>query len=394
MTAGQATKIADGRSFALRTALFYAALFVTFGIHLPFMPVWLQAKGLSAGAIGWILAIGAVTRIIAIPFGTSLADRWGALHRALLVCALMTGTVHVLIGLADDAWTIGLLTGLAVVFWAPLVPLSDAYALHGLKARGQAYGPVRLWGSVAFLLANLAAGALLGWISPLNIVWLLVGAFVLASGAALLLEAETAHVSSEGRRGFSAWRVLLAKPGVRAAVIAGAMVQASHATLYGFSSIQWAGKGLSGTVIGALWSLGVICEVLLFALSPRLPAWCGPRMLLVIGGAGACLRWAIMALDPPSWGLPVLQALHAASFGATHLGAAQLISRVAEPGAVASGQGMMAAANSFMFAVATVIAGQLWPMLGPAAYWGALAFAGIGLMAALRVAQQEASPTS
>ena len=35
------------RSFALLVALFYGALFVVYGTHIPFMPVWLDWRGLS-----------------------------------------------------------------------------------------------------------------------------------------------------------------------------------------------------------------------------------------------------------------------------------------------------------------------------------------------------------
>ena len=42
--------------FVRRLALFYAALFVSIGIQLPFFPLWLEAKGLDAGMIGIVLA--------------------------------------------------------------------------------------------------------------------------------------------------------------------------------------------------------------------------------------------------------------------------------------------------------------------------------------------------
>ena len=103
-------------------------------------------------------------------------------------------------------------------------------------------------------------------------------------------------------------------------VAAASLVQASHAVYYGFSTLDWRAAGLDGTTIGALWALGVVAEIALFALSGRLPAWIGPTVLLAIGGAGATLRWGAMAFDPPVWLLPALQGLHGLSFGATHLG--------------------------------------------------------------------------
>ena len=43
-----------GQSLAWRLAAFYAALFVALGVQLPFLPVWLAAKGLDAREIGII----------------------------------------------------------------------------------------------------------------------------------------------------------------------------------------------------------------------------------------------------------------------------------------------------------------------------------------------------
>ena len=63
--------------FARRTALFYAAYFVFAGLHLPFLPVWLEARGLDAAEIGIVLAAGMAARPLVVPVATRLADRRG-----------------------------------------------------------------------------------------------------------------------------------------------------------------------------------------------------------------------------------------------------------------------------------------------------------------------------
>ena len=35
--------------------LFYGALFLFGGVQLPFFPLWLEAKGLDARPIGWVM---------------------------------------------------------------------------------------------------------------------------------------------------------------------------------------------------------------------------------------------------------------------------------------------------------------------------------------------------
>src|SRR5450759_1611921 len=76
-----------GADFALRLAVFYAALFITLGVQLPFLPIWLAAKGLDAGMIGIVLALPMVVRVFAIPAAALMADRHDALRVVIIIAA-------------------------------------------------------------------------------------------------------------------------------------------------------------------------------------------------------------------------------------------------------------------------------------------------------------------
>src|SRR5438552_2434002 len=80
-------QIPTGASFSGRLAIFYAALFIALGVQLPYLPVWLAAKGLDARAIGVVLALPMVVRVVAIPLATRLADRFDALRALILIAA-------------------------------------------------------------------------------------------------------------------------------------------------------------------------------------------------------------------------------------------------------------------------------------------------------------------
>src|SRR5438876_10688865 len=97
--------------FALKLGLFYAAYFLFGGIQLPFFPLWLEARGLDARAIGLVIAvpmIGVATmraimgtaiglviavpmiaRIVATPIIAHQADRRRALKPALVIASLV-----------------------------------------------------------------------------------------------------------------------------------------------------------------------------------------------------------------------------------------------------------------------------------------------------------------
>ncbi|MGB9367783.1 MAG: MFS transporter [Xanthobacteraceae bacterium] len=376
MAQGNPTIVND--SFAWRLSFVYAAFFLIIGWHLPLFPVWLTARGLDPAAIGFVLAAMQAVRVIATPAGTRIADRYGSLHRAIVITAVATAAAIALLGNATG-FTFILIAAVTVAFVsAPVLPLTDAYGLKGLAARAKSYGPVRLWGSVAFIAANLTGGVLLNVLAPGNLIWVIcAGNCALALAAMLLppMPADSAprHAGSHSH---------LRQPVFLAIAAAASLIQASHAVYYAFSTLDWTAKGFDGMTIGVLWALGVVAEIVLFAFAGRLPRSIGPVTLILIGAAGGILRWSAMTFDPPALLLFPLQLLHALSFGATHLGMMMFLLHNAPEGNRAAAQGDVSTASSLAMAAASALAGVLYGASGAAAYvaMAALAAAGGGFV--------------
>ena len=170
--------------------------------------------------------------------------------------------------------------------------------------------------------------------------------------------------------------------------IAGAaLVQASHAAVYGFSTLHWQSEGRSGIELGGLWSLGIVSEVIVLALAGRyLGGKRGAVALLLSGGFIAVLRWTGMTLDP---GLPlliVLQLTHGFTFAATHLGSIFLLGRLAPSSMQSQVQGWLAAAWAGIMAVLTSLVGQYYGTWGEDVYGGMAVIAAIGLALLVAVA--------
>jgi PPP family 3-phenylpropionic acid transporter len=359
--------------FGLRLAVFYACLFIVGGIQLPFFPLWLQARGLDPEAIGIVLTIPVMVRILAVPVLNRAVDRVGNL-RGGLIAAAITGTCSfAIVGFAQGFVAILLAVAFASLFSGPLNSLADAYTLKGLGAR--AYGPVRLWGSAAFIAANLGAGLLLTVVVVDHLIWLIVATFALLSVVSLLLRRLEAAPAAEVNYQPVADH-LWQSPKFLALAAAASLIQASHAIYYGFSAVDWTAKGLSSTSIGTLWALGVIAEIVLFALSGRLPL--NPLMLIGLGAAGAVIRWIAMAFDPPMAVLAFVQCLHGLSFGATHLGAIQYVARASGGRRTAAAQGDLTTILAIGNAIATGASGLLYAALGDYAYAGMAATAALG----------------
>jgi PPP family 3-phenylpropionic acid transporter len=369
--------------FATKLGLFYAAYFLFGGIQLPFFPLWLEARGLDSRTIGMVIAVPMLVRIIATPVITQQADRRQALKSTLVIASVAATLAMTVLGLVQGAAAILLTFVVAAVAFSPVLSLTDAYALSGLASRGRAYGPVRLWGSVAFIAGNVGAGFLLEWLAPGHLIWLIVGSLVLSVIAALALTPldPVAKASSGAPR--ASPKLLLRDPMFLAIALASSLIQSSHALYYGFSTLQWRAEGLDGAVIGLLWGIGVAAEVALFALSGRLPKALAPTMLMAIGGLGAIVRWGAMAFDPPGALLPALQLLHAGSFAATHLGMMGFLARAVPRELAATAQGLVATWSGVVNATATFASGFVYAATGSMAYLLMAAMASVGLICAL-----------
>jgi PPP family 3-phenylpropionic acid transporter len=353
--------------FIPRLAVLYAALFILPGIAMPFFPIWLKAKDVDAKLIGIVLAVPMVARVLAIPLITRQADRRDSVRAALVIAGLASVAGYTLVGLSAGPISILITYTLTSLFSTPLMPLAETYALKGLMARGRAYGPVRLWGSFAFILGNFAAGFAADVIPARHLIWLMVAASTLIALAAWALAPLATDGPEQVAQGMQR-RKSLRDPAFIAVLAAASLIQASHAVFYGFSAVQWYAAGLDGTFIAALWALGVAAEIVLFAAQGRLPPFLTPTMLLMIGASAGVLRWLGMALDPPALALPWLQLLHALSFGATHLGALMFLAYHAPAGQAATAQGYLAIVAGLAMAAAMAISGVLYEDFGSRAY--------------------------
>jgi len=161
--------------FSTRLGLFFAAYFVLIGVYTPFFPVWLAAKGLDAREIGIVLAAPMLVRFFVVPVVTRLADRGGALRPALILCAFATLAGYVAIWLSSGFVAILVTVSLMAVPYSPTMALGDAYALRGLKDR-HAYGPVRMWGSISFIVASIGVGYLFDVMAAKDLILLIIGA--------------------------------------------------------------------------------------------------------------------------------------------------------------------------------------------------------------------------
>jgi PPP family 3-phenylpropionic acid transporter len=365
---------ATSRGFARRLGLFYGAVFVLSGTHLPFFPVWLRAIGLDAFWIGIIIAVPAMTRFTVLPLMTAMAERRHALRGAMRLSTFTTATGFALLGTQSLPVQVFLVYVAICCLWTPLVPLTDAYALRGVLQYGLDYGRLRLWGSAAFIIGTLLCGGLVDLIAPSHLIWVIVSVGLLGAvaGTGLLRLEGPPRAAVNGPQG----RGLLRDPGFLCIILSAALIQGSHAAYYTFSAIDWRAQGFGGLTIAGLWTLGVLAEILVFALSPRFTF--APASMIMIGAVAAVLRWLLTAQEPHAVALAAVQLSHGFTFALTLVGTMGLLVRYVPAQMTARGQGYYAAATGIVGSAAPVLSGPVYAHYGQGVYYLMAAMAALG----------------
>ncbi|EME71472.1 major facilitator superfamily permease [Paramagnetospirillum caucaseum] len=366
------------RSAALRLGTYYAALFVAVGIHIPFWPLWLQDRGLSASEIGWVAAAGYLVRILASPVIGHLADHGGERRTLMIRLALATALIWLAFPLAGGFWPILVLSVVATFPFAGMIPLGDTLAMMVVGRHGLDYGRARLWGSLAFIIAATLLGKALESWPVAALPWLMAAALLLTAVTCFGLP-DLKVPRHEGKP--PSLRPVLLHPLFLLFVGAAALNQMAHTVYYAFATIHWKAAGLSDMVIGLLWSEGVVAEIVLFAVSNRVVARFGPAALLLAAALGGAVRWLVLGATADLTLVALSQLLHAATFGCAHLGAIHFIARAVPQGLSARTQGVFAAiAIGLAPGLITPFSGRLYESLGGGSF---LAMAALSALSAL-----------
>ena len=359
---------------AVGVSALYAAYFAYVGLFSPYISLWLDRRGLSVGEIAFLLTLPQALRIVAPPFWGWLADHTGRRVCWLRLSAFGGLMMLGLLPLADRPLEYGLAILLLSALTAAQAPIGETLALNLVGGDPGRYGRMRLWGSVGFLLTVAAGGALLQWLGIQALPLLLVTAMAALVGVTLTLRDAPVTPRSALRATLGA---RLRQPQVIAFLVSAFFMVFAHSGLYTLFSLFLARQGFQPGVIGALWSVGVVAELLLFAGQRVLFARNDPRFLLVLCCVAAALRFAwIAGVQGSVWALVGAQCLHALSFALHHSASMALLHQWFEPAQQARAQSAFVVVSYGLGGVlGGWAAGWIWAHISPAAVFGGAAVA-------------------
>ena len=299
-----------------RFSAFYLFHFASLGVLVPYWSLYLKHEGFSAAQIGELIALLAATKIVSPNIWGWIADHTGHRMAVVRIGATLGVLSFILVYFAHSYWTLALVMVLFSFFWNAILPQFEANTLSHLGSEYHRYSSIRLWGSIGFIVTVAGMGPMLdahgASILPTVLLLMFVGIW-LASLLAPRQDGVLQHVTTKSLR-----EVLL-QPSVLALMAVCFLMQAGHGPYYTFYTLYMEGHGYSRSVIGQLWALGVIAEVVIFLFAPRLLGRFGLRNLLLGSLLLATLRWLLIGYYPDV--LPIVlfaQLLHAATFGVYH----------------------------------------------------------------------------
>jgi MFS transporter, PPP family, 3-phenylpropionic acid transporter len=303
----------------------FAALSATYFAHIgffnPYLPLWLKDMGLSLFAISVLTSVQAGTRLFA-PYGWGwLSDRTGERVKLLRYGASVALVASLGLWFQLGMWWLLLVLLVMFTHTSSMMPMSEAAMAHLVSQGGsfdaRRYGRVRVFGSLGFLVTVFAAGV---WFERFGMhdfpAWTVVTMAAVTLSVWCLPDLKEAVPAHEVR--LPVWPVMRQRA-VQWFFAALFFHVLSHIGIYVFFSLYLDSLGYSKTVIGALWAVSVVVEIVWFVTQSRWLASLPLTGWLAVCSAVMVLRMGLTASTGHLlWVMVVAQALHALTFAAHH----------------------------------------------------------------------------
>lgn len=313
----------DHKNYHWRIAGFYFFYFAFVGMFAPYWSLYLKSLHFDAVKISILLSVQPVMRMAAPALWGWLADRSGKRAQVVQIAALSSALCYLGVFFTTQFWGMLLVLALLSFFWSASMPLVEATTFAWLGERTAHYGRIRSWGSVGFIITVLGLGYAFDYIAIHWLLW--AGLFIMLGILFFSRQIPPTTAMAHHTDSQPVLRILF-QPQVLVFFAACFLMAVAHGPYYTFFSIHLAEHGYAKSVIGLLWALGVLCEIGVFFLMPRLMRDFELQQILMAGLAGAILRFALIG-----WGVNVLwlilfaQMLHAITFGAFHAAAVAMV---------------------------------------------------------------------
>ena len=345
-----------------RLSGFYFFYFASLGVLVPYWSLYLKSLGFNSLTIGSLIAILPATKLIAPYIWGWLADHTRRCMLIIRIASILSLLSFSLVFVSQQLWWLTFAMLLFSFFWNATLPQFEAITLNHLGNDVHRYSMIRLWGSLGFIFIVVLIGDLLQRYDVDLIPIVVLIAFICISLASFAVpeKLNTPHTDHS-----PIWHVIK-QPKVMAFLAVCFLMLCSHGPYYTFYTIYLEEQGYSPHMIGILWAVGVLAEVIIFLLMHRLLPFFGARKLLMVTLLLTGLRWLIIGFFVNDLSMLFLaQLIHAFSFGVFHSVGISLVHEYFTGSHQGRGQALYSSTSyGAGVAVGSLISGLVWDQWG------------------------------
>ena len=319
---------------------------------MPYWGLYLQSEHFSAADIGILMSLFQISRIFAPNLWGWLADHTGKRVTWIKLTALLGLLGFTAVFWAHSFFLLFFVMAALSLFTSSTLPLSESLTLAHLATTNGHYSRIRMWGSLGFIVASVILGFAIDVYGIKSLLWFLLGVQIILFALTFRLPEATVAPHEDDHFSFLD---IIKNPTVIALLLGCALMVTAHGVLYNFYSIYLAQHGYSKGSIGLLWSVGVICEIVIFMLMPKIMTRFSLKNIMLTSLALAVLRFSLIGVAVDNLVLLLIaQSLHAATFGSFHAASIEVIAQFFNGKHQARGQAIY---NSVAYGVGGTIGG-------------------------------------
>lgn len=396
-TSGSPSGPTQVERLALAALMFFTS--GIFGFLQPFVPLYLEASGLTKSQFGLVTALGTGAALLIQPPLGRLSDRLDRRKPFMVAAAIWAGLAYLTYRFADGFWGFVLLTAAGVNGYQYINVAGGVLAGRLAQMTGQgggmSYVRYRVWGSVGYIVIAMTTGLLVNRSLPvpnapsradLDAVFTYAPLlfFVIAVISLLVpdypaVKPKTVAPTKEEKDSPATEDTHDARKqaNLTAFLVAYSLYNFGLYGASGFLPFYMRQLGATPLMITGMFAAGVICEVLVMTQVGRWTDRYGRRPALALSMLLMPLRLLLyIPATTPAW-VMVIQMLHGINFGIVGTIAVVFINDLAPPHERGSYQARQAVASGIAMAIAPIVCGWLSDNFGLRVMFAAMSVVGM-----------------
>lgn len=360
--------------------IYYFLIYGAAGSLLPYLVIFYDLRGISAGQIGVLAAVFPIMMLVSAPLWGSFVDASRKDKLALYLASFgAMASVFIMTGVETYLGLIVVVSAYAI-FNAPIISMYDNSVMEMLGEQKSIYGRLRVWGSVGWgimaplvgwMIDRFSINAMFYWFLILMSMTLLVAWF---------LPLKRSPRISPPVPG--SWRVFLGKSWLvflAAVFIAGVGL----ALINNYLFLYLDELGASKTLMGISVTIAILSELPVLYYGDRLVQRQGLRGLMIISLVMYAVRLILVSvIQLPILILPI-QLLNGLTYTTMWIAGVAYANRSAQDGLGATAQGLFSGTYLGLGGAAgALLGGYLYDTLGAAATFRLV---GIGILAIVAI---------